>query len=237
MNSSLQCLSNCWELTKYFLDERFKNDLNETNPLGTEGRLVQAFAKLLNEMWNRDEPVVRPTMFKKILGNYAQQFEGYGQHDSQECINTILDFLSEDLFRKPKKPYVDMSESNNLADHLASKEAWLKHLIRNESVIVDLFHGQYKSTLVCSVCQKISITFDPFMTLSLPIPGKKEKYKFYYVPYKLDSDYTNYQGEVFLRESESILEFREQIRKKYGVPTSNYLISFVQDNAVKKLLD
>jgi ubiquitin C-terminal hydrolase len=82
MNSSLQCLSNCWELTKYFLDERFKNDLNETNPLGTEGRLVQAFAKLLNEMWNRDEPVVRPTMFKKILGNYAQQFEGYGQHDS-----------------------------------------------------------------------------------------------------------------------------------------------------------
>ena len=40
MNSSLQCLSNCWELTKYFLDERFKADLNENNPLGTEGRLV-----------------------------------------------------------------------------------------------------------------------------------------------------------------------------------------------------
>ena len=40
MNSSLQCLSNCWELTKYFLDERFKADLNESNPLGTEGRLV-----------------------------------------------------------------------------------------------------------------------------------------------------------------------------------------------------
>jgi ubiquitin C-terminal hydrolase len=72
MNSSLQCLSNCWELTKYFLDERFKTDLNENNPLGTEGRLVQAYAKLLNEMWNRDEPVVRPTMFKKILGSYAQ---------------------------------------------------------------------------------------------------------------------------------------------------------------------
>jgi ubiquitin carboxyl-terminal hydrolase 8 len=54
------------------LDERFKTDLNENNPLGTEGRLVQAYAKLLNEMWNRDEPVVRPTMFKKILGNYAQ---------------------------------------------------------------------------------------------------------------------------------------------------------------------
>lgn len=55
MNSSLQCLSNCWELTKYFLDERFKHDLNENNPLGTSGRLVQAYAKLLNEMWNSDD--------------------------------------------------------------------------------------------------------------------------------------------------------------------------------------
>ena len=55
MNSSLQCLSNTWELTKYFLDERFKTDLNIKNPLGTEGRLVQAYAKLLNEMWYMDE--------------------------------------------------------------------------------------------------------------------------------------------------------------------------------------
>ena len=72
MNSSLQCLSNTWELTKYFLDERFKTDLNIKNPLGTEGRLVQAYAKLLNEMWYMDEQVVRPIMFKRILGEYAQ---------------------------------------------------------------------------------------------------------------------------------------------------------------------
>lgn len=31
--------------------------------------------------------------------------------------------------------------------------------------------GQYKSTLVCPVCEKISITFDPFMYLSLPLPS------------------------------------------------------------------
>ena len=145
--------------------------------------------------------------------------------------------MSEDLFRKPKKPYVELSEANDVPDEIASREAWLKHLIRNESVIVDLFHGQYKSTLVCSQCQKISITFDPFMTLSLPIPGKKERYSFYFVPYKLDAEYTNFKGEVYLRESDSVLEFRSQIEKRYGVPTSNYLISFVQDNTVKKLID
>jgi ubiquitin C-terminal hydrolase len=71
-------------------------------------------------MWNRDESVVRPTMFKKILGSYAQQFEGYGQHDSQECINTVLDFLSEDLYRKQKKPYVEMTDAGSKSDDVAS---------------------------------------------------------------------------------------------------------------------
>lgn len=31
------------------------------------------------------------------------------------------------------------------------------------------FQGQYKSTLVCPVCGKVSVTFDPFMYLSLPL--------------------------------------------------------------------
>ena len=34
-----------------------------------------------------------------------------------------------------------------------------------------MFQGQYKSTLVCPECNKISVTFDPFMYLSLPLPS------------------------------------------------------------------
>lgn len=34
-----------------------------------------------------------------------------------------------------------------------------------------LLQGQYKSTLVCPVCKKVSVTFDPFMYLSLPLPS------------------------------------------------------------------
>lgn len=73
MNSSLQCLSNTYELTKYFLEQKFKFilDLEVKNPLGTEGRLVMAYAKTLNQMWNMESSVVTPDMFKKILGQYA----------------------------------------------------------------------------------------------------------------------------------------------------------------------
>jgi hypothetical protein len=113
-----------------------------------------------------------------------------------------------------------MTEANGRPDEIASEEAWLKHLIRNESVIVDLFHGQYKSTLVCSICSRVSITFDPFMTLSLPIPGKKEKFSFFYIPYNITKDYSNYKGEVHMRETDSILEFRRQIANKFNVNPS-----------------
>jgi hypothetical protein len=49
--------------------------------------------------------------------------------------------MGEDLFRKGKKPYVEMDESDNLTEQEAALEAWNKHLLRNESIITDLFHG------------------------------------------------------------------------------------------------
>lgn len=35
--------------------------------------------------------------------------------------------------------------------------------------------GQYKSTLTCPTCSKTSVTFDPFMYLSLPVPSTAKR--------------------------------------------------------------
>ena len=53
MNSSIQCLSNTYELTEFFLKRQYKDliDREWKNPLGTEGRIVKAYAKLIGEMW------------------------------------------------------------------------------------------------------------------------------------------------------------------------------------------
>ena len=56
-----------------------------------------------------------------------------------------------------------------------AKEAWENYMRRNDSIIVDTFHGLLKSTLVCPECQKVSVTFDPFCYLSLPLPIRKER--------------------------------------------------------------
>jgi ubiquitin C-terminal hydrolase len=53
MNSSIQCLSNTYELTQFFLQGRYKPfiDREWKSPIGSEGRIVLAYAKLINEMW------------------------------------------------------------------------------------------------------------------------------------------------------------------------------------------
>lgn len=56
-----------------------------------------------------------------------------------------------------------------------SAEVWQDYIRRNNSVIVDIFHGLLKSTLVCPECSKVSVKFDPFCYLSLPLPVKKER--------------------------------------------------------------
>eukprot|EP01098_Paradermamoeba_levis_P010455 TRINITY_DN4390_c0_g1_i10.p1 TRINITY_DN4390_c0_g1~~TRINITY_DN4390_c0_g1_i10.p1 ORF type:complete len:370 (+),score=77.52 TRINITY_DN4390_c0_g1_i10:182-1291(+) len=90
MNSALQCLSNTVPLVEFFLSDRFKEDVNETNPLGTGGQLTEEFSKLLKDIWTGNSNMVAPREFKYKLERFAPQFQGYNQHDSQELLAFFL---------------------------------------------------------------------------------------------------------------------------------------------------
>ena len=44
------------------------------------------------------------------------------------------------------------------------------YIKRNRSLIVDNLAGQYRSEIRCPDCQRLSITFDPFLSLTLQFP-------------------------------------------------------------------
>ncbi len=92
---------------------------------------------------------------------------GYAQQDSQEFLSFLLDGLHEDLNQIGKKPIVEQPESKGRPDRFVALESWKCHLMRNESIIVDLFEGLLKSTVSCPDCNRIKITFDAFNYLSL----------------------------------------------------------------------
>ncbi len=72
------------------------------------------------------------------------------------------------------KPATENVEANGRPDDVVATQAWDTHLLRNRSVIVDHFQGQYKSTVECPDCPRTSITFDPLMYLSLPIKRQEK---------------------------------------------------------------
>uniref|UniRef100_A0A8C0BW04 Ubiquitin carboxyl-terminal hydrolase 19 n=1 Tax=Buteo japonicus TaxID=224669 RepID=A0A8C0BW04_9AVES len=180
MNSVIQSLSNTRELRDYFHDRSFESEINYNNPLGTGGRLAIGFAMLLRALWKGTHHAFQPSKLKAVVASKASQFTGYAQHDAQEFMAFLLDGLHEDLNRIQNKPYTETVDSDGRPDEVVAEEAWQRHKMRNDSFIVDLFQGQYKSKLVCPVCSKVSITFDPFLYLPVPLPQKQKVLTVYY---------------------------------------------------------
>ncbi|KDP42971.1 hypothetical protein JCGZ_23913 [Jatropha curcas] len=170
MNSAIQCLAHTPKLVDYFLGD-YGREINHDNPLGMDGEIALAFGDLLRKLWAPGASPVAPRTFKSKLARFAPQFSGFNQHDSQELLAFLLDGLHEDLNRVKSKPYVEAKDGEGRPDEEVADEYWRNHVARNDSIIVDVCQGQYKSTLVCPICKKVSVTFDPFMYLSLPLPS------------------------------------------------------------------
>lgn len=125
-----------------------------------QGAIAEAFGALLQRLWSLTSLTssYSPREFKLQLQRFAPQFSGYQQHDSQELVAFLLDGLHEDLNRVKKKPYVEKPDWQGGGDKelvQLARESWDGYMKRNDSVIVDLFQGQYRSTLVCPECQKV----------------------------------------------------------------------------------
>ena len=238
MNSSIACISNCTELTYYFLCGDYKKDINKENENGMQGELAKKWGELLYKYWVQNTEVGNPQEFKYTIGQKAVRFKGYGQQDSNEFMNIFLDFLNEDLNSTTIKEYVELDEKkDNESDEECSRRFWESNLKRNDSIITDLFCGQFKSTIICPKCNWISITFEPFYSLNLPIKRNKRKqnkqfiyknldeYQFFYIPkygirntYKIeikDIPNTTKIGECF-----ELLKSEENLRK---INNANFL--------------
>lgn len=171
MNSIMQCLSNISLLKEAFLSEAFKNDINMDNVLGYKGKVAKGYFKVVSCMWSGKGNVVRPSGFRKVITKAKPDFEGYEQHDSQEFLSQLLDALHEDLNRIIKKPITEKVEANGRPDVEVADESLATYKARNDSIVADLFTGLYKSTVTCPIdtCGNVSVTFDPYMIIPLPL--------------------------------------------------------------------
>ncbi|GIY57194.1 ubiquitin carboxyl-terminal hydrolase 15 [Caerostris darwini] len=234
MNSALQCMSNTPPLVEYFLQDRYWDELNNENPLGMQGEIAKSFGELVKNMWCGRYSYTVPRNFKMIVGRFAPQFSGYQQQDCQELMAFLLDGLHEDLNRVKKKPYIEQSDADGRPDELVAKEAWENYLKRNNSVIVDIFHGLLKSTLVCPECTKVSITFDPFCYLSLPLPIKKER-QIEIMLIFCDPASKQFKMKVTVPKLGTVQDLCEALYKSIHIPASNLIVTDVYNHRLHKI--
>ena len=219
MNSALQCLSNCYELTKYFLLNFYENDINQENRLGTGGQVVTIYRKLLDDLWLGDDDYINPNYFKRIFAHFVHKFSGYAQQDSNEFLIYLLDKIHEDLNTITVKPYIEMEgKKPEQTDEEVSKIWWEKHLKRENSIIVDLFHGQFKSTISCNICHQVCVSFDSYMFISLPIPSGKYEIEVKYFGYNINDFLVM---KIPITENTTILNIIDIMKNRINIINSN----------------
>ncbi|XP_076757524.1 uncharacterized protein LOC143427352 isoform X2 [Xylocopa sonorina] len=173
MNSVIQCLSNTRPLLEYLLNEQYLADIN-TSTSSMKGALIKAFSQVIHELWEvGGDHVVNTTALKSQIQRFAPRFMGYSQQDAQEFLRYLLEGLHEDVNRvtvKPQPIHTDIPEM--YTDSQKAVESWKRYLRSEDSMIVDVFVGQLRSSLHCTSCDHVSVTLDPFWDLSLPIPAR-----------------------------------------------------------------
>ncbi|KAL3919216.1 MAG: hypothetical protein SGILL_003864 [Bacillariaceae sp.] len=218
LNSSIQCLSHTPIFREYFTSKCYLNDINTSNPVGYGGHLAQVTAVLINSLWRRMNqqmlhqpkrvtapgsyapvscPALTPKTFKESIGKFDDRFAGNEQHDAQELLTFLLDGLSEELNRIKDKPFVENPDSDGRPDSELADIWWSNMLKREMSIIIAMFHGQYKSLLKCKSCKYESARFENFSCLTLPLPEDDNvPVSLVYYPSKTGADITRYSVNV-----------------------------------------
>ncbi len=157
MNSVLQCLSATYPFARYFMDGSYRKHISRSNPLSSKGRVTEAYASVIRNLWSAEESVVVPSDFKSVIGEMFPSFAGNEQQDSQEFLSFLLDQLHEDLnvARRPFPPNGPDLDSENYPPSQFMAMEWQNYKARNWSIIVDMFQGILQSVLQCLACGKV----------------------------------------------------------------------------------
>ena len=139
---------------------------------------MRSFATFLHALWLGKQAYIAPTRLKTLVGEkVTSMFLGYNQHDAQEFMSYFLDAIHEDLNRNENKPIINYDQNEeDAAKELFQEEdlrdeskrgqietllrqkaeaMWTQYRLFNNSIVIDLFCGQFKSILTCPDCNKV----------------------------------------------------------------------------------
>ncbi|XP_067669048.1 uncharacterized protein [Haliotis asinina] len=131
---------------------------------------------------------------------------------------------------------LDASFVNNRAEIYQEEAdaAWNDYLRENNSVVVSKFQGQFQSTVVCSVCRHVSVTYEPFMYLSLPIPRAMER-QICVIFVHRGMPPTRYL--LNMHKTDKVHKLKRELLRLLHQPDCDIILAEVLDSHVSRVLD
>ena len=173
INSIIHCLSNNVNLTKYFINDFYIKDININDFLNTKDILVSRYNNLIREMWlgdkNSKKIEVYHKNFVKLLLNLLKY--DFNDNASMNNMNEILVFLLNYLHKELNR-YINNENIKEKDEGETDNNIINTNIKKDDSIITDLFQGIYQSSLSCSKCGNVSMIYDFFKYILLPIPKK-----------------------------------------------------------------
>jgi ubiquitin carboxyl-terminal hydrolase 8 len=138
--------------------------VNRKNPLGSKGRVYNAYRRLLQQM-RHSYGTASASEVKLAVAGCNPTFEDFGQHDSAEFLISLLDGLHEDL------NHSDVAKGLVLPSDLEERSGMDLHSVCNRSKIVKLFHGE-TMTVFNYPCGKREEIHEPLAQWALSLPAQ-----------------------------------------------------------------
>lgn len=186
LNSTLQCLSRVSGL-KAWIDKLMYNGtvgflkrftdggdtislklclLPRNSPLST------AYSTFVGELIGSQNtrPSISPRPILSELVKTYPRFGNFGQHDSHEALRYLLDGLRLEELKLWQRAILDELECTSKSTEETKNEVRIWGKSTNLCTTVDrMFGGVLLTSLTCSQCNHISLHFEVFLDLSLPI--------------------------------------------------------------------
>lgn len=180
LNTTLQCLTNCDDLTEYFTSELFLEDLSRNK---NQSLVTFEYGKLVKELVNNDKGSLKPAPFVSTFTKYNMTSDAcvkfmFGrQHDMHEFLVYLMDILHTSLEEEVEVKINGTPKNDYDVLKLASVKSWASFIEKQYSKMIEIFFGQYiVETYNNDTGDFISRKFDAFNNISLELLDVSSKF-------------------------------------------------------------
>ena len=176
LNSTIQCLSHCYELNNFLENQSYKSKINKI----PDSLILIEWDKLRKLMWS-ENCVISPNGFVKSIQRVArikdkEIFTGFAQNDLTEFLGFVIDCFNNSIKREVKMNITGEPETNT--DILAKKcFEMMKNMYSKEySEFIDLFYGIHVSQIKSLESDYINVVPEPFFNISIPLTKENKQH-------------------------------------------------------------